>query len=86
MYNLFGLALGVFADVTRQRGALVGIGTVIVAASVLLTEWSRESAGAKRDPAEARSRRGGLGRGQGRASMTRKDGEPFPPIAACIPA
>jgi hypothetical protein len=54
MNNLFGLALGVFADVTRQRGALVGIGTVIVAASVLLTEWSRESAGAKRDPAEAR--------------------------------
>ena len=39
--NLFGLGLGIFADLTSERMALVGIGYVIVVVSVLLAAWSR---------------------------------------------
>jgi predicted MFS family arabinose efflux permease len=40
--NLFGLALGIFADATSERAALVGIGAAIAVASVLLALWWRE--------------------------------------------
>jgi predicted MFS family arabinose efflux permease len=40
--NLFGLALGIFADLTSERVALVGIGVVIAAVSVGLALWARE--------------------------------------------
>jgi predicted MFS family arabinose efflux permease len=46
--NLFGLGLGIFADATSERAALVGIGGVIVVASVALALWSRSPAGSPR--------------------------------------
>jgi predicted MFS family arabinose efflux permease len=52
--NLFGLGLGIFADLTSERAALVAIGMVIAAVSVVLAAWSREGASARRDPADAR--------------------------------
>jgi hypothetical protein len=39
--NLFGLLLGIFADATSERAALIGIGIVIVGASVCLALWAR---------------------------------------------
>jgi predicted MFS family arabinose efflux permease len=49
--NLFGLLLGVFADVTSERAALWGLGSLIVLVSLLLAAWSqdRESAGSPAD-------------------------------------
>jgi len=48
--NLFGLGLGIFADATSERAALVGIGGVIAVASVALALWSR---GGRVEPAPA---------------------------------
>jgi predicted MFS family arabinose efflux permease len=52
--NLFGLGLGIFADVTSERAALVGIGGMIVVASAGLALWSRGSETAQ-PRAEART-------------------------------
>jgi predicted MFS family arabinose efflux permease len=42
--NLVGLALGVFADATSERAALVGIGLVISLAAVLMAAWGKPAA------------------------------------------
>jgi len=51
--NLFGLGLGLFADATSERAALVGIGGLIVVASVGLALWSRGDAEVARANIEA---------------------------------
>ncbi len=39
--NLFGLVLGIAADMTNERTALVGLGLLLIGVSVLLSLWGR---------------------------------------------
>ncbi len=39
--NLFGLVLGIAADMTNERTALVGLGLLLIGVSVLLSIWGR---------------------------------------------
>jgi predicted MFS family arabinose efflux permease len=41
--NLFGLLLGIVADLTTERAALCGLGILLASTSVVLWAWARRS-------------------------------------------